>query len=196
MEHANKKRDWGKLISYILVVLLTAECILLILQNRDLKHMLSTMTTVGQVEPLKPGEKVEPFQVTTLDGHTNEFTFADSTRKYLLFVLSTTCPHCEKTLPIWKSIVKNKSDNCNVLGISIHNLDETKKFLASKDVGFYTVSSMSDTSFSRKYKISGVPETILINGNGTVEKAWVGELTSDQSNEIQALMNAPPSYTN
>lgn len=196
MEEIKKKVNWAQFISYFLIVFLSIVSILLIFQNRDLKRTLSITTSLGLGEPLKPGERVESFRVQTLDGSTTVVNYDDPTRKHLLFVLSTTCPHCERTLPAWQSIVKNKSDNCDILGVSIHNLDDTKKFLTSKDVGFYTVSVMNDTSFNRKYKISGVPETILINNNGIVEKTWVGELSDDQATEIKNLMIASGAVTN
>jgi hypothetical protein len=70
----------------------------------------------------------------------------------------------------------------------MQNLEETKKFLEGKNVGFYTFSVSNDTSFNRKYKVNGVPETILLNGGGTVEKVWIGELSTEQRTEIEELM--------
>lgn len=130
-------------------------------------------------------------KVQTLDGDASEISYDDPTKKYLLFVLSTTCPHCEKTLVNWKEIALSKSaEKCNIFGISMHDLEKTKQYLATKDVGFYLVSVGADTSFGRKYKISGVPETILIKGGGLVEKVWIGELSVEQTKEIKKLMGA------
>src|SRR5262249_51273408 len=95
-----------------------------------------------------------------------------------------------KTVPVWNAIARLKNDNCDIIGISVHSLEETKKFLSSKDVGFYAVSVESDTSFGRKYKIPGVPETILVDANGVVEKSWVGELRPDETKEIEDMMGA------
>ncbi len=154
------------------------------------------MTSIASIEPLKPGDTVEAFTVNTLDGATRQITYTDPTKKYLLFVLSTTCPHCANTLPVWKSIAQANHDNCDVIGVSLHNVDETRKYFETKDVGFYITSVAGDTSFSRKYKISGIPETILIKGNGVVEKAWVGELTQEQTTEIQSLISAETALRN
>ena len=62
--------------------------------------------------------------------------------------------------------------------------------MSEKKVGFYSTSTEKDTSFYRKYRISVVPETILINGNGVVEKVWLGELNQSQIIEITNLMCA------
>jgi len=191
MEQIKRKKNWTLAVSYALVVFLAMDVVLLTLQNRELKLMLKAMTPIAQVEPLKPGEKASPIAVQTLDGKIDELSYSNPAKKYLLFVLSTTCPHCEKTLTNWKRITeRNAAGNCDIIGVSLHNLIETRKYLATKDVGFYTVSAASDTGFSRKYRIIGVPETILIKGGGSVEKVWVGELTEDQTNEIQELISA------
>jgi peroxiredoxin len=193
----DKKTNLKSILGIAMILALMVDVVLLTLQNRELKSTIKSLSAASQVmEPLKPGDRVEPFKVQTLDGSMTTVAYFDPNRKYLLFVLSTTCPHCEKTLPAWKAMAKNSGNTCDVLGISIHSLDDTKKFVASKDVGFVTVSAKDDTSFSRKYKISGVPETILIDGNGVVEKAWIGELSSDQTAEIQNLMIASNAIAN
>jgi len=193
MDENTKKINWIQLISYVLIVFLTIVCTLLIIHNRDLKR--NALTSIGQFEPLEPGERVEPFSVQTLDGNTTVIDYSNPAKGYLFFVLSTTCPHCERTLPHWQSIADSKSENFDVLGISIHNIDETRNFLASKSVGFYTVSVLNDTSFNRKYKINGVPATFLVNGEGVVEKVWVGALNDEQTSEIQDLMIASKAVT-
>ncbi len=128
--------------------------------------MLNRTSMQGEVEPLRPGQKVEPVKIQTLDGMATDLQYSDGSKKYLLFVLSTTCQHCERMLPVWNVIAAHKPENCNVLGLCVHSLEQTVRFVTSKNVGFYTVSVEKDTSFSRKYKINGVPETIL------VERKW------------------------
>ncbi len=109
----------------------------------------------------------------------------------MVFIFSTNCPHSEKNLASWKEITEsNKNDRSDIIGISLQDLDETVKYITMKEVNFVTLSAAMDTSFMRKYKIGGVPETILINGKSTVEKTWVGELTMKQKGEIESLISA------
>ncbi len=189
MEGVIKKTNWTQLLSFLIIIFLGIEDVLLIFQNRELKAALKGMTT-EPVEPLKHGERIESVKLQTLDGNSVELNYNNSDKKYLLFVLSTSCPHCEKTLPVWQSIASKKMDNCNIIGIVMQNLDETKKYVTTRNVNFVTVSAEADTSFSRKYKIGGVPETILINSDGTVEKSWVGELSGEQEKEIETLLGS------
>ncbi|MBI3365082.1 MAG: TlpA family protein disulfide reductase [Ignavibacteriae bacterium] len=184
-----KRTNWMQLASFALIVLLTTEIVLLIIQNRELKATIKSYAA-GPREPLKAGDKVESVKVQTLDGSTTDLQYTDPGQKYLLLVFSTTCPHCAKTLPLWNSLVEEAKDKpgLNVMGISSESLEILKPYVADKKPGFYVVSVADDTSFSRRYKIPGVPETILVKGDGTVIKAWVGELQPGQVEEIQNLL--------
>ena len=149
------------------------------------------------MEPLKPGERVEPIEIQTLDGKKSKLSYTEADKKYLLFVLSTSCPHCEKNMQLWKQIVDfDKDHKCNIIGVSVDNLRATSDYFAEKEIDFYMVSAEVDTGFYRKYKIVGVPETILVDGNGVVEKTWVGELSDDQAHQIETYMIAENRTTN
>lgn len=188
MEEQKKKTNWLQIISVIMIAFLILEVVLLMKQNRDLRAQISPFTNPEMMEPLKSGDHVGPIKVQSLSGVASELSYTDPNKKYLLFVLSTTCPHCEKTLPLWQMIAQNaKPEMCSVLGISIHPFEETKKYVEQNQPNFNVVV-VSDTSFKRAYKINGVPQTILLDGNGVVEKAWMGELTTEQINEIQKLL--------
>jgi peroxiredoxin len=189
------KKTFGKIINYLVIVLLTVVVVLLSLQNRELKGTIRNLTMpIQPIDPLKSGERVEPFDIKTLDGSSGVVRFTDPTKKHLLFVFSTTCPHCARTLPFWQMIAESRTKDVDVLGVSIHDVDLTNKYVAESNVNFYVVSV--DTNFSRKYRVSGVPETILINGDGKVEQAWIGELSSNQMNEIQNLLSASETLSN
>ncbi len=76
-----------------------------------------------------------------------------------------------------------------ILGVSIDDLKNTIDYVTTKDIKFYTVVN-ADTEFRSKYKVKGVPMTILVNGESEVEKVYFGELTNNQTEEIMNLLNA------
>ncbi len=187
MGDRSRKSSWALIGGGALILLLTVEVIVLAYQNRELKAALENRQ--HSMEPLKRGEKVEPPLVQSLDGGSFQLTFQDPAKKYLFFVFSTSCPHCEKNLVAWNSIAaKLKSTGCFIVGMSINSVKETQEYAAVKGAHFYMVSVQKDTSFSRRYHILGVPETILVGGDGVVEGAWVGELSAEQSDQIAREM--------
>ena len=190
METVKKKTYWIQLVTFTIIAVLVVEDGLLIIQNKELKARLNAFAA-PQMEPLKPGEVLQPVNVQTLDGNIRELNYSDTSKKYLLFVFSTTCPHCERNLVRWQEIVDGyHADGCDIIGISVHDLDATQRYVTTKNIGFVTVSSAKDTSFARKYKMSGVPETILVAKNGKVEKTWRGELNAEQTDEIKSLIGS------
>ncbi len=62
--------------------------------------------------------------------------------------------------------------------------DDTRQCSTARDVQSYLASVENDTSFHRKYRMIGVPETTVISGNGIVEGTWLGELNAEQSEQI------------
>lgn len=181
--------DLLRIASGVLLIALTIEVVLLLLQNRNLKNALQALSGLPR-DTLKQGERLEPFTVRTMDGQVVHFGYANSTRKYLLFVLSTRCPHCERNLGTWNSLADYSRDNAvTVFGLSLDDLEATRQYMTHGDVKFY-LTTVADTTFAHKYKIIGVPETILVNGNGLFERVWRGELSSDQVHEIQQLASA------
>jgi len=182
-----KKTDWVQLASFVLIILLGVEDGMLIVQNRRLKEELNDIFSPAEL--LKPGDRVDGFKVQTMNGDTMQISYSDSTRKSLIFVFSVGCPPCERNLANWQSIFEeSKSNNVSVLGVCLDDLEKMKAWANAKKPVFFIASSAGDTSFGRKYKISGVPKTILIKGGGgIVEKVWNGELSNDQKREVETL---------
>jgi hypothetical protein len=96
VEEARTQPKWIQWILLGFVLLLSVEVVLLIRQNKDLKDTIQNLTNASQPEPIKPGERAMPVKLQKLDGNFTELDFASPARKHSLFVLSTTCPHCEK----------------------------------------------------------------------------------------------------
>jgi len=176
-----------QVVFVLLMLFLGIEDVVLVLQNRNLKEKINQLTN-RKIELLTPGDRVEDVRAVSLNGDEVRLSYSDSAKKYLLLVFSTTCPHCEKNIPIWSEITRDNQDKCNYVGISTSSLEDTRKFVSMKSISFPTVSVANDTSLGRKYKIVGLPLTILLTRLGVVEKVWMGELTIGQKKEIAQLI--------
>jgi peroxiredoxin len=184
---SSKRATWILTISLLLNVALIVEVAMLANQNRQLK-LNGGAVMQPTVEPLKAGERVSPFSVLTLDGDTATIDYSEAARNHLLFVFTTTCPHCAKTITQWNVLTEfARTRLIDVSGVSLDGLERTKSFFGRANLEFYTVA-VNDTSFRWTYKISGVPETILIDSDGRVLKVWMGELNEQYTDEIMNLM--------
>jgi peroxiredoxin len=178
-----------RLAPYLVIILLIVEVVLLKQQNRELKSVVRAMASEA-MEPLRPGDSVQAVGFQTMDGRRGELSYTDPGKKYLLFVLSTSCPHCERNLDLWSELVTfDGNRRCNIVGLRVDELQPTLDYASQKHLPFSLVSVAVDTGFHRNYRISGVPETILVGGNGRVQRTWPGELNSDQTSEIKNMIN-------
>lgn len=189
MDEAEKKFSWFQWVLVAVIILLSIEVVFLVKQNADLETALSYHSPQAQPNQLMPGDTVEPFTARTLAGSPIDISYNDPNQKYLLFIFTTTCLYCENTLGNWGKITSsNENQNCIILGISIHDLERTQQYSTTMNVGFYVTSVSEDTSFNRKYKITGYPATVLIRGDASVEKVWIGQLNDEQTEEIITLI--------
>jgi putative oxidoreductase len=170
-----------KAIGIAAILFLLTEVALLSVQNRELKSRLAML--VGR-EILEPGETVPPFKARDVNGKEIEIAYDQGSLNTMLFVLSTTCNPCKENLPNWSEIVRKLDRRrYRILGISLSSRDLTGKYVLEHGLS-YPVLVPSDETFSREYKASTTPQTILVDAAGRVEKVWRSVLDSLQMEEL------------
>jgi hypothetical protein len=175
---------WFNIITTALIVFLSVELVLLVIENRRYEEMLVQSGVIQRDDALKPGERISDIAITTLEGKDGLLTFSGEDDRYLLFVLSTSCPHCLANLPKWADINRRVAPSGRfVVGLSVHGASETVQYVQDNGVGFYTVTT-PDSSFLDHYRLPGVPATLLLSAGGVVKNVWIGELTDAQVAEV------------
>jgi peroxiredoxin len=181
-----------KIAWFIVVIFLTTEVILFSGQNRELKKRLAMLVGEGKNASLMPGEVVQPFKATGLDGKDKAITYNGESAKTLLLIFSTACGACERNLLNWSEIAsKLQGGSCRVVGISVDPLDKTKNYVLAKSMN-YPILVATDRTFKQSYKIFFTPQTILVDSHGEVEKVWAGALDSLQVEEVINKLTKPP----
>ena len=71
----------------------------------------------------------------------------------LYFFYTTWCPHCKKSMPIWKSL-KDELENKEFKGVTIN---------------FIEVDCDKDTTLAEKFNVQGYPTIKLVRGNQVIE---------------------------
>ena len=71
----------------------------------------------------------------------------------LYFFYTNWCPHCKKSMPIWKSL-KDEIGSKEIKGVTIN---------------FIEVDCDKDTALAEKYNVQGYPTIKLVRGNQVVE---------------------------
>jgi len=124
---------------------------------------------------------VPAFRAATLNG--DSVTIGEATGAYtrqVLLVLTTTCPYCKATLPIWArladSLTRLPNHSIQVIAISLDSLEPTRRYVAEHGLTFPVVT-FPTAKLRRLYRAGTVPETIVLDKDGRVLHARTGVLS-------------------
>lgn len=170
----------------IFAVLATAQIVFLTIQNRQLKRAITAMHSRTEPESLQPGDQVPAFNSIDANGKEKLISYEDT--DCLLMITSTTCPWCEKTLPVWKDIAdKVKGSSIHIVGVALDGKGHINEYINQNGINFEVVN-FADPASQRIYKAFATPQTILIKRGGKVAKTWQGLLTEKQEKELTSLL--------
>lgn len=166
------KWNFAQIFGAVLIVGLSSLVIMLAKQNQELKSKFESIAKGKQPkETLKSGASVAAAWFETIKGEPIIFDPQKMKKPQLFFVFSTTCQACLYSLEFYNAIVSNpKTKRCEIAAISVHDAKKTEDFLL-KNFFVGKVYTITDTLFSRDYKITAVPQTLLINVKGYWKKA-------------------------
>jgi hypothetical protein len=143
---------------------------------------------------LQPGEQVPSFEAETPDGGSERIDYEDGEEKTLLFAFSVTCGTCMKTIPYWNRIAREVGSEVRVYGLlvehrgAVHAVRAEQKLLDGDELQFPVLRFRDEGSYE-DYKITKVPQTILVGSGGEVETVLMGELSDSQLDEILARVH-------
>jgi thioredoxin-related protein len=98
----------------------------------------------------------------------------------LLIAVSTSCHFCQDSLPLYKQITARSKGQLNVVAVLPQSQPEATKFLRDAGVEADQVVSASLESIG----VRGTPTVMLLDGNGKIQKAWVGRLDEKRKKEL------------
>ncbi len=179
-----KSQIWS-IILMILVLVMGLEIFLLVKENRKLSDALNRPR--GPFKILNPDEKVPSLVGITLNGDQIKLEYPSS-QATILFWFSSACPSCEHNLKFWKEIYqKHSQKKLRFFGVTNSGEQKTEEFIKRFQLEF-PVLMVSDFSLLDQYKVEVIPQTMLIDPLGVVEKVWPGPLSEDYQKEIEEMI--------
>ena len=119
---------------------------------------------------LAPGETVPAFDAERVDGGTTHVAYPTGKTTVLLFFLAS-CPHCQRTIPLWNAAYQRRPKNTEVVGVMMDR--EFPGFFSVVPVSF-TVVRAPDREIMKAFKVSSVPVTLRVGPGGKVQDVQVG----------------------
>jgi peroxiredoxin len=165
------------------------EILLLVQENKKLRNTLSRPRASFKI--LNPEEKVPP--LIGIDQRDEEVKIDyPSSQKTVLFWFSPDCPSCEENLQFWKEVYqRHKSEKLRFVGVTQAKRNKIEEFIKRFQLEF-PVLIISDLSLVDQYKVEVIPQTMLIDTNGIVQKVWPGPLPAKYRKEIEVMLTSSP----
>jgi peroxiredoxin len=171
-----------RVATVVIIVGLSTLVVLLGMQNNELKEELNRLKS-GPVT-LKVGDTVHVLNGATLAGTRESIPLSDGTHTHLLFMFSTSCHFCIKSVAEWNRLADTCAHrNIQVWGVTTKDTASTWAFVRGNSVRF-PVLIESDSEYVGVFKVFGVPQTILVSEAGIVIGHWAGEIDRSRTSEI------------
>lgn len=156
----------------------------LVIQNQMLRQALERRP-VERPSTYESGEALPELPLTSLSGESR--TIADITRSYnatVVAFLTTTCPFCRESLPVWERVHNElRANGGSVIGISLDPVEETQRYVEEHTIAWptYVISDLRERS---TVKVPAVPVTLAIAEKLTISGVWMGVLAAEDAPAI------------
>ncbi len=166
------KVPWFKLIVTLFVLGILVQNILLIRQTRQLRTRLELAVN----KEFKPGDVLPDFAGINFNKQYVNIGFNESGKKFLLITFSTGCPACHANLANWLALsAKLDRNQWQVVWLSRDPFDMTREYCSEQNISDQVLSEFPLRTYNL-LGLRGVPQTVVTDSDGKVEKVWVGQL--------------------
>ena len=180
------KAHWFKLTLTLLVFGILCQNIVLIWQTRALRTRLELAVN----KEFKPGEVLPEFAGIDLNKQYVKIGFNESHKKFLLITFSTGCPACHANLPNWLALSgKLDRNQWQVVWLSRDPLDMTREYCFEQNISDQVLSEFPLRTYNL-LGLRGVPQTVVTDSHGTIEKVWVGQLDNKGWSDVASYFSS------
>lgn len=112
-----------------------------------------------------------------LDGRIQRLALPGVDSKLLIITFSPSCPACQANLEHWRKLATElEQKGISVVWVSRDLLEITRDYCTKHGIG--TAGTIADPPYSTYVQLglARVPNTVLVKGDGTVERVWAGRL--------------------
>ena len=135
-------------------------------------------TASENVEQSIPANKVKSYQALSLENG-KPITVANATGELIILnSWATWCVPCREEMPGLEQLYEEYKDKgLEVIGVSVDSfgMDDRIKLFTERMNITYPIWHDPNDAFTRTFKAIGVPESYLIDKNGTIYHTWKGQ---------------------
>jgi hypothetical protein len=123
---------------------------------------------------------------STLVGRTIQLPGVDFTRKgkTLLIAVSSTCHFCQESQPFYRQLANTPGVTANLVAVLPMPQRDAENYVHSTIApSLQVVSASLDTM-----GVNSTPTLLLVDGQGKVERAWVGKLDDASQKQVKSQL--------
>lgn len=168
-------------------IFLLAACLLVFLNLLLLRqnHRLKSELTRLSPPEISVGAVLPPMRGTNLKGEEVTVNYKQDNRKTLLIVFAPDCPVCNESGSSWKKLIEAiDKDKFRVVAVSLVP-EGTADYVNRHDLSTVSVLARIRPEDRAAYKLAQVPQLLLIEQGGKVEKVWTGAIRGAMSEDMQ-----------
>ena len=190
MSSASLQSKYYSLALWGMVIILAVSNSLLLRQNLQLRNLLKKF----EPDQLKPGDKLEPFSASGLNGETVAIDFASGGPRRVLLFLSPNCPYCREQFAYWKELIDMApAKGFQVVGVAMNSEDRSNLAAYLNSMGCPTNSKAFSVALipeevRQKYKFTITPTTLVISSDGKADAVWTGLLKPSDLKAANAIL--------
>ncbi|RMH17378.1 MAG: hypothetical protein D6696_15915 [Acidobacteria bacterium] len=179
----------GVLIALSLIV--ASVSFALALENRSLRTKLAdAIDEAKKTYILEPGMTVAPLRGRDIYSTKVEYPYGKDAGTTLVLVFSPTCGVCDDNWPKWRRLIENAPNRgVRIIAIDLSSSADPSYLEKQGLVPGIPVIGELDPALIVSYRLRLVPETLLVDESGTVQRVWLGELDEAAVAEIERVMS-------
>lgn len=132
----------------------------------------------------KEGYLAPNFTLETMDGGTYTFDHAAVDKPVVINFWASWCKPCESEAPALADLHEKYGDRIEFLGVNVttwefYGTDKANQFVQDHKWKMPVLLDV-DGDVIRLYKVIGIPVTVLIDGNGVVDRIIQGEFIPEE----------------
>ena len=189
---ADKARP--KILIVLLIVFVTAAAgaaVYFWRQNAELRNRLQASgpkpgeQSADVVRMVREGDELPEFTATNINGQPVQVA-ARGAGNTLLFIYSPSCDRCEASIPSWVKVSKKLSEfhsSTRIFALSIEDSYTTVQHARKMKLPFAVVPFPS-VELQKKYGVTEVPLTVLLDQQGKVQAVWDKPLDEGEVGDV------------
>lgn len=134
---------------------------------------------------VKVGQTLAPFILESLDG--SHVTVGQPGKITVINFWATWCPPCKEEMPELEMFAQNNRQKVNFYAVNLQESNDKISDFMSKNKYTMPVLLDKDGAIGKKFQVTAIPTTIIVNKHGMVKYRKSGTMTR---NELEGIINS------